>query len=155
VQPGNLPADHTLLSAIKLEMFDPAGKPLTTFSPPFAVCVTYNDSDLQTAKGDSTKLIIMTDGTDGAWTELTNTTVDTTTHDVCADIGHLSQIGLFARVPAPVPSPFTNNTTLIVVVGIVLALLAVIVVVLGLVLTSRDNNKPKSGGDGYYDNPYQ
>jgi hypothetical protein len=105
VQPGNLPADHTLLSAIKLEMFDPAGKPLTTFSPPFAVCVTYNDSDLQTAKGDSTKLIIMTDGTDGAWTELTNTTVDTTTHDVCADIGHLSQIGLFARVPAPVPSP--------------------------------------------------
>jgi hypothetical protein len=31
----------------------------------------------------------------------------------------------------------------------------VIVVVLGLVLTSRDNNKPKSGGDGYYDNPYQ
>lgn len=153
VQPSNLPTDHTLIGAIKIDVYDPAGKAIPTFSPPFAVCITYNDADVQAANGNTKNLIVMTDGEDGAWTELDNTTVDTTKHEVCADVGHLSQVGLYSRVPPPPPSPFANRTTLIIFVGVVIALLAVIVVVVGLIITSRDN-KPKDDG-GYYDHPYQ
>lgn len=154
VQPPALPADRTLLSAIEIEAETANSQPITTFDPPFAICVTYTDADVRAANGNANDLTLMTAGDDGAWTEMPSTTVDTTSGDVCADVDHLSQFGFFSRLPPPAPSLFSDRTTLIIVGGIIFAFLAILIIVLGFIVTGREN-KPKEESTGYYDNPYQ
>lgn len=155
IQPPTVPTDRTLLSAIEINARTSTGQAITTFDPPFAICVTYTDADLRAANGNANDLTLMTAGDDGTWTEMPSTTVDTTSHDVCADVDHLSQFGFFSRVPPPAPSIFNDRTTLFIAGGVVFVFLAILIIGLGLIITSRENKPKEEEPTGYYDNPYQ
>jgi hypothetical protein len=112
--PPIIPPEYTFLGpCYDLTVIGPDGKPITVFTPPLNLSVSYTDADVAQAGGDPNRLYILYyDVPSGLWTigGLTDRNVDTTKHLVSVTVPHLTTYALFFQNGASAGSGGGLNT---------------------------------------------